>query len=132
MAEYLLDANILSQPIYEPLGHVAGRIRRLEHLVCTSIVVAAELRFAAAKAGGRDLRSKVEELLLSLDIRPLESPADRLYAELRVDLERQGTPIGANDMLIAAHALALNCILVTDNQREFGCIKHLRVENWLL
>jgi tRNA(fMet)-specific endonuclease VapC len=62
---------------------------------------------------------------------PLQPPADRHYAQLRAELERVGKPIGANDMFIAAHALALGCTLVTDNVREFCRVKNLTVENWL-
>ncbi|MBU6298661.1 MAG: PIN domain-containing protein, partial [Alphaproteobacteria bacterium] len=62
---------------------------------------------------------------------PFRAPADKIYAELRARLEKQGTPVGANDMLIAAHALALGATLVTDNEREFARIKSLKVENWL-
>jgi tRNA(fMet)-specific endonuclease VapC len=61
----------------------------------------------------------------------LETPADILYAELRAGLERKGRPIGANDMLIAAHALALGATLVTDNVREFSRVESLSIENWL-
>lgn len=60
-----------------------------------------------------------------------EQPADVVYADLRTELQRAGTPIGANDMLIAAHALSLGLILVTANEREFSRVSGLRVENWL-
>ena len=66
-----------------------------------------------------------------MDILPLQQPADQCYAELRVALERSGTPIGPNDMLIAAHALALNLILVTANTCEFERVPGLTIENWL-
>ena len=62
---------------------------------------------------------------------PFETPADAAYAELRTTLEQNGTPIGANDMLIAAHALALGLTLVTDNEREFSRVHGLSTENWL-
>jgi len=61
----------------------------------------------------------------------VDEGADRHYARLRLELERKGTPIGANDMLITAHALALDAVLVTDNVREFSRVKGLRMENWL-
>ncbi len=66
-----------------------------------------------------------------LEILPLEEPADRRYGELRVHLERQGTPIGPNDMLIAAHALAVGLTVVTDSVRVFSRVPGLHVENWL-
>ena len=61
----------------------------------------------------------------------LGPPVDAVYGELRAALERGGPPIGANDMLIAAHAMALGCTVVTDNEREFSRIEDLGVENWL-
>ena len=62
---------------------------------------------------------------------PIKPPVDEYYADLRVRLEQAGTPIGQNDLWIAAHALAQDCVLVTDNIREFSRVKSLRVENWL-
>ncbi len=73
----------------------------------------------------------VEGLLSRLEVFPFETPADRFYAQIRFDLEGSGLPIGGNDLFIAAHALALDRILVTDNEREFSRIENLRVENWL-
>jgi len=61
----------------------------------------------------------------------LEAPADEVYGQIRTSLERSGSPIGANDMLIAAHALALDATLVTDNEREFRRIDGLKMDNWL-
>jgi tRNA(fMet)-specific endonuclease VapC len=131
MPRYLLDSNILSDAIYNPRGHVAGRLERLQHLICTSIVVAAELRFGAAKSRSKNLSFRIDTLLEHVNVEPLGEPADTIYADLRAQLEKAGTPISANDMLIAAHALTLSCTLVTDNVREFSRIKPLTVENWL-
>jgi tRNA(fMet)-specific endonuclease VapC len=129
---YLLDTNILSALIRQPSGAVAAHIEKVgEDAVCTSLIVAAELRFGARKKGSRKLVDRVERVLDSLDILALESPADNRYAELRHALERAGTPIGPNDMLIAAHALALGLVLVTDNTREFARVRGLKTENWL-
>ena len=113
-----------------------GRIRdctaaRGEGRVCTSIVVAAELRFGAAKKGSKRLTAQLETVLAALDILPFDEPADRRYGEIRAALERAGTPIGANDLLIAAHALAHGLILVTANEDEFRRVPGLVVENWL-
>jgi tRNA(fMet)-specific endonuclease VapC len=62
----------------------------------------------------------------------LNSDADRFYGQLRADLERRGQLIGANDMLIAAHALAIDAVIVTDNTDEFSRVQGLRLENWLV
>lgn len=129
---YLLDTNILSDLVVHPAGAAAAHIARVgEESVCTSIIVACELRFGAAKKRSRRLSSRIEELLARLEVLPLAPEADRRYAELRAHLERRGTPIGPNDMLIAAHALASRCTLVSDNVGEFRRIANLTVENWL-
>ncbi len=129
---YLLDTNILSDLLRHPLGSVAGRIASAGvDSVCTSIVVAAELRFGAMHKGSPRLTALVDGLLQRVDVLPLAPPADRVYGELRARLAVTGRPIGANDLLIAAHALTLDCILVTANTREFARIGELRLENWL-
>jgi tRNA(fMet)-specific endonuclease VapC len=70
-------------------------------------------------------------VLAALIVRPLESDVERIYAAIRVALEKKGTPIGAHDMLIAAHARALDAVCVTDNVAEFKRVPALKVENWL-
>lgn len=130
---YLLDTNIVSDLVRRPQGPVARRIATVgEDSICTSIIVAAELRYGARKSGSRQISERIELLLSALEILPLEPPADRRYAELRNHLSRQGTLIGPNDLLIAAHVLATDLMLVTANSREFEHVPSLRVENWLL
>ena len=132
MTRFLLDTNILSDLVRNPQGRVAVRIAEVgEDRVCTSIIVAAELRFGAAKKGSERLTHQVERILSVIDIQPFDAPADDAYARLRTRLEDAGAPIGGNDMLIAAHALAADCAVVTDNEREFSGIAGLKVENWL-
>ncbi len=97
----------------------------------TSVIVACELRFGAAKRGSRTLTRQIEAILGALTIRPLESDVERIYASIRTTLERKGTPIGAHDLLIAAHARAIDAVCVTDNVTEFKRVPALRVENWL-
>lgn len=129
---YLLDTNVLSSLIKQPAGAVASRIRSVgEDTICTSIIVACELRYGAAKKGSPTLSDKVEQLLSSLEVLPLDEGVDENYAELRTALEKAGTPIGGNDCLIAAHALSSGLTLVTDNVGEFSRVSGLRVENWL-
>lgn len=132
MTRYLLDTNILSNIVREPAGPVVRRLADVgEAAVCTSIIVAAELRFGARKRGSERLSLQLNRILDMLDILPFDEPADAAYADLRARLEAAGTPIGANDMLIAAHALALGYTIVTDNEREFARVGGLKVENWL-
>lgn len=129
---YLLDTNILSNLIRNPGGIAAQRIaEKGEKKVCTSIVVACELRFGAEKKQSASLQERVEELLKVLDVLALDVDTDFHYAEIRAKLESAGTPIGPNDLLIAAHARSLNLILVSANVREFSRVPGLSVENWL-
>ncbi len=129
---YLLDTNILSNLVRRPQGTVAARIATAgEETVCTSIVVAGELRFGAAESGSKKLVGRVDLILSALEVLPLEAPADRHYGDLRHHLARQGTLIGPNDLLIAAHALSENLTVVTANAGEFSRVPGLKVENWL-
>jgi tRNA(fMet)-specific endonuclease VapC len=130
---YLLDTNILSHLVKEPAGIVAHRIEAVgEDAICTSIIIASELRFGAEKKGSPRLSAQLEKVLSALEILPLEEPADRHYAAIRAHLQRIGQPIGYNGMFIAAHALALSLTLVTHNQAEFARVPGLTVENWLV
>lgn len=129
---YLLDTNIVSDLVRRPQGRVAQRIREVgETKVCTSIIVAAELRYGATKRGSRRLSAQLEAVLGAVDVVPFEAPADIAYGQLRASLERVGQPIGGNDLLIAAQVLALGYAIVTDNEREFARIDGLSCENWL-
>ena len=132
MAEfrYLLDTNIVSDVIRNPGGRVIQRAALVgEATICTSIVVACELRFGALKKGSTQLTARVERLLESLEVLPLDKESDRRYAEIRHHLDRIGRP---NDILIAAHALALDLTLVSANVEEFSRVPGLRLENWLV
>ena len=129
---YLLDTNILSDFIRDPKGPVSERLAVVgEPTVCTSIIVACELRYGAAKKGSPRLAERVDQVLASLEVLPLDRESDRHYAEIRDLLSRTGQSIGPNDLLIAAHALALDLTLVTNNVREFGRVPGLAIENWL-
>ena len=129
---YLLDTNMISDLVRNPQGKVAQQIRKVgEAQVCTSIIVAAELRYGAEKKASLRLTNQLGTVLEALTILPFEPPADKIYGSIRVRLERAGIPIGANDLLIAAQALALGHTIVTDNVQEFSRVKELRRENWL-
>ena len=129
---FLLDTNIVSDLVRHPHGRSADRIAEVgEQHICTSIIVAAELRYGAAKKGSSRLTAQLEAVLDALDVLVLEAPDDIVYGELRARLEQDGQPMGGNDLLIAAHAVALGHTVVTDNEREFSRIDDLRVENWL-
>lgn len=132
MSDYLLDTNIVSDLVRHPQGAVAARIGQVgEAAVATSIIVAAELHFGAAKRQSERLSRQLAAVLAVLPVLPLSGDADRTYGELRARLEAAGRPIGGNDMLIAAHALTIGATLVTDNVGEFERVAGLRIENWL-
>jgi len=130
---YLLDTNILSDLIRNPAGRAAQKLAEVgEETICTSIVVACELRFGAEKKNSDPLRDRVEELLSIVEVFPLDGEVDRKYAKIRTRLENGGTPIGPDDLLIAAQALALGLTLVTANTTtEFARVPGLHIENWL-
>jgi len=129
---YLLDTNIVSNLVRNPQGQVADRIKAIgEPNICTSIIVAAELRYGTTKKASPRLSAQIEAVLGVIDTLPLDSPVDEIYALIRTKLEAAGTPIGGNDLLIAAQAMVLDHTLVTDNDTEFARIDGLRIENWL-
>ena len=125
--QYLLGTNILSNLIRHPQGQVFQHIVDVgEESVCTSIIVACELRFGVVKSGSSRLVQQLERILEFLTVLPLESTVDRHYAVIRQHLEQAATPIGPNDLLIAAHSLALDLTLVTANTREFERVPALK------
>jgi len=128
----MLDTNIISDLIKNPKGKAAKRIARVgEDSICTSVIVAAELRYGCARRGSRRLQKAVEDLLSEITVIPFDIPADVEYGGIRSDLEKLGKPIGGNDILIAAHARALGATIVTANVDEFKRVHGLKVENWL-
>ena len=132
MIRYMLDTNIISDLIRNPRGKAAAWIVKVgENNVCTSIIVAAELRYGCARSGSKRLRKAVEELLGEIEVLAFDIPADAEYATIRSKLESVGRPIGGNDLLIAAHACATGATIVTANTGEFKRVRGLKVENWL-
>lgn len=128
---YLLDTNALSHLMRHPAGAVAERARRTPaDDLCTSALVACELRYGAAKRGSPTLVAAVDRLLGSLPVLSFDDRASQPYAQLRATLEAQGQGIGGMDLLIAAQALALDTVLVSANVREFARVPGLRLENW--
>ena len=132
MTRYMLDTNIISDLIRNPQGRATKRIAKAgEDNICTSIIVAAELRYGCARSGSERLLKAVEDLLAEIDVLPFDIPADAEYGRIRSDLEAAGKPIGGNDLLIAAHACATGATVVTANVAEFARVRGLKVENWL-
>ena len=131
-AVYLLDANIF----IAALNRQAAVLERLEQLPSSALLMSAivlgELEFGAEKSVyGERTRARLAALIDRMPLIGIDRATALSYARLRAVLERQGTPIGANDMWIAAQALALGATVVTDNEREFRRVPGLNVENWI-
>ena len=128
-----LDTNICSDVLRR---HPASMLERFASLdrgqVWLSVIVAAELRFGAAKLASIRFSAAVEAWLAGFDVRPWPAEATRHYANIRTALERAGQPIGNMDLLIAAHAMAEDSVVVTNNAREFLRVPGLAVEEWSL
>jgi len=133
---YLLDTNILSDMMRTPEGRAAQRLRSLltgdesVHL-CTSVIVQCELLFGLRRRTQPRWHTQYQRLMDSLDVMPLQADAVLHYAQLRTHLESAGTPLSPNDLLIAAHALALDAVLVSADV-AFARVPGLRLENWLV
>ena len=127
----MLDTNVVSALVRRPDGDLARRVGALPPgSLAISVVVAGELRYGIQRRGSGRLTRQVEAILSAMDVLALAEPVDRHYGEIRTALERVGRPIGQNDLLIAAHARALDATLVTGNVREFRRVPGLAVEDW--
>ena len=130
-SRYLLDTNTASYIIKGNVPRVRERLLKVPmSQVLISAVTAAELLFGAArKREAVRLKTAIDEFLLRVDSLPWDSKAARRYAGVRAALEITGTPMGNLDMMIAAHALAEEAVLVT-NDRSFRRLKELKIEDW--
>jgi tRNA(fMet)-specific endonuclease VapC len=129
---YLLDTNVCVDYLTGRYGSVTERLQRSRPAdVCTSAIVAAELRYGAESSTRRRRNhARLDQFLAEVAVIDFDVEASLLYGRLKPSLERDGTLIGQNDMLIAAHALSLRTTLVTDNVKEFTRVRGLRLENW--
>jgi tRNA(fMet)-specific endonuclease VapC len=132
---YLLDTNIISYIMRNARGTVAQQYRsRLQsNPLCkmvTSVVVQCELAYGLTRRPSPRYQTAYDLQMQQLIVLPLDADVVSYYATIRTQLERQGTPIGPNDTLIAAHALSLNATLVSADA-EYSRVPGLRVENWL-
>jgi tRNA(fMet)-specific endonuclease VapC len=133
---YLLDTNIISALMKDRTGAITANVRvwaqRLPDCkLVTSVVVQYELLFGLARHGTSRLQTAYDIQMNKLPVLPLDAAVGPHYARLRAHLEKAGTPIGANDTLIAAHALALGATLITADA-EFSRVPDLALENWLI
>ena len=132
---YLLDTNAISHMMRDPQGMVAQRVlsavaQGQQAKVCTSVIVQCELLFGLRKRPNPRWQTQYHRVMASIEVRSLEPTVAACYAELRSQLESQGTPMSGNDTLIAAHALALDATLVSADA-AFARVPGLQVENWL-
>lgn len=129
---YFLDANICIYALKGAFPGIADHIRRRSPAeVKIAAIVRAELQFGARKSQApARTREILERFLAPYEVVPFDADATDVYADLRFDLERKGTPIGPNDLILAATALANNGCLVTHNDQEFRRVKGLRLEDW--
>jgi tRNA(fMet)-specific endonuclease VapC len=127
---YLLDTNAASYAINKKSAAVDRHLARVAMVeLGISAVTEGELRFGAARSGSAGLQATVEQFLLGVSIFAWDSEAAKEYGRLRSALEHEGRVMGSLDMMIAAHAMALELILVTGD-RAFGRIRRLRIEDW--
>jgi tRNA(fMet)-specific endonuclease VapC len=130
--KFLLDTNICIYIINARPAHVLARFRcEVIGNIGISAITAAELAYGVAKSGSARNRAALEKFLVPLEIAAFDTDAWWRYGDIRADLERRSQPIGSLDTLIAAHAMALDTTLVTNNMAEFLRVPGLRVENWV-
>ena len=131
---WMLDTNICSYVLRRHPLTVKEHFDRVgPDQLAISTVVLAELLFRAVQHPTRsaEIRQDIDDMVRRLAVMPWSAQAAEEYSRLRTFLQRQGTPIGGMDLLIAAHALAENAVLVTHNLREFQRVPGLRLENWM-
>ncbi len=129
----MLDTNICSYIIRNSPPYIKEKLKEVEreHTVALSTIVVSELLYGAYKNGSRKLIKVVENFIECFEICEFDLKAAEEYGKLRADLEKERKIIGAYDLQIAAHAIALGAILVTNNEKEFKRVRNLQVENWL-
>jgi len=129
---YLLDTNICVYVIRKRPARVIRKLQRKQvSEIGISSITLSELEYGVAKSVKPEQNKlALTEFLAPIEVLPYDDGAALRYGPLRAHLERQGTPVGSLDLLIAAHALSLECVLVTNNESEFKRIRGLKVENW--
>lgn len=130
---YMLDTNICIYLIKQQPEHVLNHFKSFKvGDICISSVTLAELMYGVEKSQSHEKnRAALEGFILPLDIMAFDDDSARHYGRIRSYLEKKGEPIGALDMMIAAHAQQLGMTLVTNNVKEFSRIPRLLIENWV-
>jgi len=130
----MLDTNICSYIIRNKPQSIKEKLKEVEenHTIALSSIVVSELLYGATKKGSPKLMQIVSAFIDNFIIYDYSKVSAESYANIRTDLEKKGQIIGANDLLIASHALSLGAILVTNNTREFARVEGLVLEDWTL
>ena len=130
---FMLDTNICIYIIKQKPPNAIERFYQTEiSEISISSITLSELLYGVSKSSKPEQNQiALTQFIAPLDILPYDDEAAQYYGELRVHLEKQGRPIGSLDMLIAAHALSTNCVLVTNNEKEFNRVPKLKIENWV-
>lgn len=132
MLRYMLDTNICIYVIKNYPLELRDRFNQLADQLCISSITLGELHYGAEKSARRsDNLHAIAHFAARLEVLPLSANAAAHYGQIRAQLEREGRPVGAYDMLIGAHARSEGMILVTNNRREFERMDGLQVENWV-
>ena len=132
MIKYMLDTNTCIYIIKRKPLKIIERFKKTEiSQIGISSITLSELLYGVSKSS-RPLQNQIalSQFVAPLEIMPYDDEAAQHYGDLRVGLEKQGTPIGSLDMLIAAHAISLNSVLITNNEKEFIRIPNLKIDNW--
>ena len=133
MIKYMFDTNICIYIIKQKPQKVLKRFRKVQvSEIGISSITLSELEYGVMKSTKPvQNRLALAQFTAPIEIAAYDDVAAQHYGIIRAHLERQGTPIGSLDMLIAAHALSLNSVLITNNESEFKRISNLKIENWV-
>jgi tRNA(fMet)-specific endonuclease VapC len=133
--KYMLDTNIVSYLLRGQFASLEQRILNTAYdQVCISVITAGDLAYGFTRANSSrrlaSMQAKLNTLLQAIVTRPLPAGVAAQYGQIRSALEKNGKPIGGNDLWLAAHALEEDLVLVTNNIREFERVEGLKLENW--
>lgn len=130
---YMLDTNMCIYIIKKRPPAASGRFEEIkENQLCISVITLAELQYGVERSSSKKLNQDIlDEFVSRLNILLWTEDAAKQYGKIRQQLEKQGTPIGNMDLMIASHALSQKCTLVTNNTKEFKRVSNLKLENWV-
>lgn len=131
MLRYMLDTNIVIYTMKNRPPHVRDRFKTHDGRMCISAVTLGELIYGAERSAWPERNlADIQGFVARLDVAPFDERAAEHFGQVRAELYASGKPIGPYDMMIAGHARSMGLVLVTNNEREFGRVPGLRIENW--